>query len=221
MGGRKKPPPVTYKTTVPEMLGLPGVAVVKEPEEKVSDAYLRYAAGIYYSTDLNACTVDEMAKHPVYGTVPLYRLKRWSWEDEWLKMREANKEKWRQRIEAAIGNKLAQARVRQLEGLERIYNKALEKLEHDLVKANTWEGVAGILVRLAEVMDESRSKMAAEVWPSMVTHAGDNGNMQSMVRPKLSREEARAAAMLIIEKRRAQQKQNENSQKVQDGAEMD
>ena len=41
--------------------------------------YLRYAAGLFYTTDLRGTTVPEMAKHPVYGAASLRTLQ---WGEE-------------------------------------------------------------------------------------------------------------------------------------------
>lgn len=192
-------------TAVEVLPAKPGSPQAIARPEELTDKYLRYAAGIYYATDLNGCTVESLAKHPIYGTVGLKRLQAWCTEDEWVKRREANREQWRKRIEAAVGSKLAQARVRQLESLQRVYDRALAKLEQEAVRANTWEGVAGVLIRIAEVMDDWRAKIAQEVWPNLSEQMAQQGSVaNAMAKPKLSREEARAAALLIIQKRREQ-----------------
>lgn len=186
------------------------VRVVTDDSSTIVDSdqkYLRYAAGIYYTTDLRGCSVLEMTKHPIYGVVPIGTLERWCMLDDWVKRRVAVLEQWRKKIEAAVGNKLAQARVHQLESLQRVYDKVLLKLETDAVEAGTYEGLTNALLRLAEVMDDWRSRLAQEIWPAMAeASAGDGRSTALMVRPKLSREEARAAAVMIIQLRQQQLK---------------
>jgi len=221
---KKKPPPPKGDVfggeagkvgTAMTIVHGPGEAPPGDPKDR---AYLRYAAGVYYTTDLHGCSLTDMTKHPIYGVIPYGTLEYWSKQDEWVKRREANREQWRKKIEAAVGNKLAQARVKQLESLERVYQKVLEKLESDAVAAGTYEGLTNALLRIAEVMDEWRSKLAMEIWPSMAEASAEGSQGQAlMLRAKLSREEARAAATLIIQKRREQLKAEQEAKSEGEG----
>jgi len=205
---KKKKPPMSLVDVFGKLPG--AMRVVTDEPSTIVDSdqkYLRYAAGIYYTTDLRGCSLVDMTKHPIYGVVPLRTLERWCGLDDWTKRRAAVLEQWRKKIEAAVGSKLAQSRVHQLESLQRVYDKVLLKLETDAVEAGTYEGMTSVLLRLAELMDEWRARLAQEIWPAMAeASAGDGRSTALMVRPKLSREEAREAAMLIIQRRREELK---------------
>ena len=223
LSSQKNPPPTVNEAfggNAPESVALvrtpvfgnkpgPKPMAYAEPPPAESNAYLRYSAGIYYTTDMKGCTVEDLTRHPIYGVVPFRTLEGWCGKDKWVERRKAIQEDWRKKIEMAIGSQLARLRLAQLETLQRVYNKALEKLEGDMVAAKTWEGVATVLVRIAEIMDEFRGKVGSEIWANM--GVGGTEHLQAgnsmLGRPKLSQEEARAAALTILQHRREETQQ--------------
>jgi hypothetical protein len=189
----------TRQAPAPES-GRRPLSSIEPPDEADGMRYLRYAAGLFYTTDLRGTTVPEMAKHPVYGAASLRTLEKWCAKDRWIERRKQNLEAWREQIARGIGNELARVRTEQLVRLQAVFELALAKLENDLVDAKSWEGVAGALVKLAEVMDTWRDKIRGDVIPGIARSL----DPPAQARPQLTDEEARAAAMVIIHKRREQ-----------------
>ena len=168
--------------------------------DDVSSEYVRYSAGIYYTTDLGGCTLEQMSKHPIYSHVPIKKLYYWFSHDKWHERRAALREQWRKIIESRIGNELAKARASQLEAMNRVYQVALNKLEGNLVQAKSWEGVLVAFVRLTEVMEEFREKLARDL-------PAAGAGLPAPIRPKLNKEEIREAALMIVKKRMEQAEQ--------------
>jgi hypothetical protein len=193
-------------------LGRPPLSSIEPPEEADGMRYLRYAAGLHYTTDLRGSTLAAMAKHPVYGAVSLRTLEKWCRKDGWVERRRQNLEAWREQIARGIGNELTRVRTEQLKRLQAISDQAIAKLENNLVDAKSWEGVAGVLVKLAELMDDWRDKIRGDVVPDL----SRGFDPPAQARPQLSDEEARAAAMVIIHKRREQMRLEAARQKEPD-----
>lgn len=185
--------------------------VIEPPPEGDSDRFLRYSAGIFYTTDLNQCSIADLAKHPIYRAVPQWKLEEWSSADSWVDRRREIQERWRRQIEVSVGNELVRARVRNLKSLQDVYDKALEKLtdsvEDQVLEAKSWEGVAGALVKLAQLMDQWRTELAREIFSNpmiMGGAAGDAADQRAATAPnhaKLTVDEARAAAITILRQR--------------------
>ena len=125
----------------------------------------------------------------------------------------ANLDNWRQQVERSIGNELTRTRTQQLNRLQSIFERAVTKLENDVVLAKSWEGVAAVLVKLAELLDNWRDKIKADSVPQIAGAFSP----PSQTRPKLTDEEARAAAMLILQRRREQMRLDAARQNADQG----
>lgn len=110
------------------------------PEQEIPDEtnatkeFLRYAAGLHYTTDLNGITLAQLCEHPMFKTVSLKTMERWSVKDGWGDRRREVMERWRVQIEARVGNKLIQTKIALVEQMEKIQNhlfKRLVPLDHD------------------------------------------------------------------------------------------
>jgi len=125
-------------------------------------------------------------------------IKYWAAKDNWTDRRKHYREALRDRIAAQVGDKLTQARISQLQSLEEIFQIGINKLKTQLVDANSWEGVANAITKLSVFIDDQREKLAGQVSNPLQGQA----QIPSSVRPKLTEDEAREAAALIIRKRR-------------------
>lgn len=163
--------------------------------------YLRYCAGMYYTTDLRGCTILQLSKHPMFKIVPIDTLGRWAGEDRWVDRRQINLEQWRKAIEHKIGSELVRARKTGLEKLQTIFDKLFKKLDGDIVKANSYEGLVSAMVKLADLMDNWNDKIAKAVIPDMPSAVSVAGPAEQ-TRPKLTQREARESARLILKIRR-------------------
>lgn len=162
--------------------------------------WLRWTAGMYYTTDLRGCTIDQLSKHPMFKVVGLRTLATWSTEDRWVERRQINLEQWRRAIENKIGSELVRARKTGLGKLNKIFDKIFAKIEAEAVEGTTPQLVLAI-VRLAELMDSWNDRIAKAVIPDLPSQATVAGPAET-AKPQLTQEEARAAAKLIIQTRR-------------------
>ncbi len=183
------------------------LATVDAPEisenGEYSQRYLRYAAGLYFTTDIRCGTIDQLQRHPVFQEVPLSTLYQWASRDKWIARREDLLNRWREMIEKKIGESIVQKRVKDLEKLERLFDVGFEQLEKNAVEAKSWEGVAGALVKLMSLMDELREKIATQLNPAADMLMSPAASPVAQMAPKVTDDEARAAAKLIIQQRRA------------------
>ena len=195
----------------------------EDPEEvKGSWQYLRFSAGVYYTTATEHITTAAMAKHPVYSVVPRATLERWCTEDKWVDRRIEQMERWRRKIENAVADELARTRIAQLKGLESVYDKALKKLEENLVEAKSWEGVATALVKIAQLMDEWREKIGGtvvSVTPATPDHGVDDvRELSAKMKSRLTEQEARELALMVMQKRREEMRRRAVGEEEPEGS---
>lgn len=164
--------------------------------------WLRWAAGMYYTTDLRGCTIEQLAKHPMFKIVSIYTLAEWSQEDRWVDRRRVNLEQWRRAIENKIGSEVVRAQTEMVSRIRVLFDKVYAKVEASAVEGNTAQ-LVNSLVKLAELMDTMNDKIARAVIPDMPAQ------VQSMAagpaegaKPNLGQTEARAAAKLVLKMRR-------------------
>lgn len=217
--GTKRLPPKKkgpFKDSVPEVtpervqalmraprVGPKGKSKVLPPQDEIdNNQFLRFSAGLYYTTDLNGPSMAQMAKHPVFGKVTIDTLYYWSTQDRWVERRRVNIDNWRRTMENKIGNELVKMRTDMLSDLRTVFDKSLKKLTSGKLKARSYEGMVTALVRLAELMDSWNDKLFHAAIPDMpvVSAVGSSAPMES--KPRLSKEEAHKAASAILEMRR-------------------
>lgn len=177
--------------------------LVPEPGTE-SWAYLRFAAQIHYTTDLQGTTVEKMHKHPMFSRVPLSTLQAWSKHDKWVMKRKEVLEKWRAQIERTVGERLVQARIQALERVTKIRDRLLKKLEEEnslmLLPADK---AVNALVKLMQMEWDMSEVVLGTILPKLQNAPGqptDDGTIPHV--PRLSPEEARDAAKAILASRR-------------------
>lgn len=184
----------------------PLTAALVPPENMETEtptlAYLRYSAGITYTANMDGLTVQDLAAMPMFKDVGLSRLQYWRSKDKWDERRREILERWREQLERKVGSEIIQARITDMKRLEGLYCKALTKLEGDYIPANSWEGMAGAAVKLSKTLDDMRQRIGADLLPQTGI-AGGSGSALALPQAKFEAEEIRAAAMTIIESRRA------------------
>jgi hypothetical protein len=204
----KKPPPKPRKakrTPVQRKDGRPTKASIEFEEGSKSYAALRYSAGRYYATDAdNMCSLLELSKLPMYSMVSLSALTRWCADDGWVERRRQFIENLNKKYESKLGTALVQARLNQLKKTEdvidRVFKTLVTKAKDQVLEANSLEGAANAYARLCVVLDDQREKLADAVMPEPI--AVQQQAQLPAVRPRLSMEESRAAALTIVRMRR-------------------
>ena len=173
----------------------------------------RYLAGIYYTTDPNACDLREMSKVPMFSKVALRTLFYWSTHDEWNARRLKYWKLLEEQAQAAIIGKLSAARAQEVRQLEHLWEDCYNKLSNNLVLTGTWEGVGHFMLKLLSQLEEHRVKATAS---QQVLQAGVNMDAKALLR--VTDEEARAAALFLLERRRADQAKQVNPPDAEEGA---
>jgi hypothetical protein len=135
---RKKGPPFAKDLKFPHPGTLPIADVIEKavqmlpssaliPDQK-SRAYLRWFAGLFYSSDLNAISIVQMSKHPLFQSVGYAQLSKWSSDDKWAEQREALFSRVQMQLQERVADEIVQKRVRELGELKRVSQKVLAKL---------------------------------------------------------------------------------------------
>lgn len=170
---------------------------------------LRRWACQYYTLSVNQVSLSEMSKTPPFSRVPKRTLEKWSSDDGWVSKRREAQERIRQIVEQQLGNEIAQERMNQLKELQRVYDEGIRQLtdetEGGRLRANSFEGAVGAVVRLADLMDTWREKLARQVGgviESTEAGAGDGDDRVYTPAPKLSVDEARSVVKEILRMRR-------------------
>lgn len=180
-----------------------GKSTLTPPSQQQTMQWLRFSAGLYYTTDFQGTTVEKMAKHPIYGAVKLTTLRTWCAEDRWVTRRSQNLERWREAIERKIASEIVKARQDQLERLRAIFDKTAKKLEDDVVEPKSYEGLMQALVKLASLMDEWNEKLGRAIIPDMPIATPTEASIAApQTKPQLTDAEARESAKVIMSMRR-------------------
>lgn len=184
----------------------PVVVTIEAPgseDESPSFQYLRFSAGLAYTTDVNGVTVEALSqRHPYTGAVTLKTMQEWARKDQWVARREALVLDWRRQIEAKMGEKTVQQAITDLDSTDKLFEQAMNKLMKGVGAVNSYEGLINATVRLMEFRANLRGQILSAVAPTHGTPGGPNSPLGQMPRPKLSLEDARAAASAIIQRRR-------------------
>lgn len=207
------PPPKSPPARTPVPPALPAAAEPPEREagesaRRGSLSWLRHAAAVEYATDQSSCTIEELHRRAIFVGINLGTFKQWSFEDKWGERRATFQKQTQEKMQRAIGDELVRRRLKTMERLDTVLDKALKKLEDEAVQMNSWEGVATVLVRLIQMMDEFHEKVAGNLLTGltpMQSEAGGSGvvaPISQAARPRLNDDEARAAAKAIIHMRR-------------------
>lgn len=182
-----------------------GKSTVVPPEESLdNNRYLRWSAGLYYTTDLRGVTFEQMSRHPFFGKVSMDTLARWSTQDRWVERRNQNLDNWRRAIENKIGSELVKSRTDQMVRMRELFDKIMDqvlKKGRSALKAKSLEGLVSALVKLADLMDNWNEKLFHSVIPDMPASAAI-ASVPAASKPRLSINEARAAAKIIMKMRR-------------------
>lgn len=170
---------------------------------------LRRMAAVEYATDQHQCSLAQLQSRPHYvNTVTLRTLEKWSVQDKWAEQRESFVRTWMSAVEQRMATALARQQIQQMESLEKILNKQIEKLTNEALTATTWEGAINGILRIMDKMDELRERVTGALIPDNVgstaatVPTGNVVNVPAAARPVLTNPEARAAALTVIRMRR-------------------
>lgn len=172
---------------------------VESPEEGevIGIEWLRHSAALHYVTSLDGISIRELHKRPPFDQVSETSLERWCAEDEWVRRRQKYMARIRSDIEAHIAEKMVETRIEQLKQIDAKVGKLFTEI--DGVAPKSKEGLITATVRLLEAGDNLREKLSKEVVPE---HLGGVQQETIPLTPQLDREDARAAAKAVLQRRR-------------------
>lgn len=175
------------------------------PDEK-SLFYLRWAAGVYFSTSINGVTIRDISTHPVFSAASHDQIKKWAADDGWIEQRRSMLERIRTTIEARIGGEIVQYRLGQMKDLQEVYTKSIDILMNRSggmpPVVNSYEGLLNATIKLVTTLDEFREKFGRQVSPVLAGQGHQDAAGVLPVRPKLTPSEARIVAKAMLVKHR-------------------
>jgi len=147
-----------------------------------------------------------MAEDPEFAAVSITTLERWCAEDQWVDQRVRYFESLKKGMESKLGENLVNERVKTLEEINSLMTNALNKLSSNIVEPNSFEGLMSAVVRIAEFREKLLDKIMGSIGPMEV---GGEVKNPSRARPKLTVDEIRDMAKVVLQKRRNLQRAGE------------
>ncbi len=121
----------------------------------------------------------------------------WSRDHAWSQKRRAFQDECLERLRAKVGDELVQQRQLDLERMETLKERVLQALPS--AEPKSLEGLVGSLCRLIQLQDDMRSTVLPQMPPTAQPVGGSP--LRPDMKPRLTDEEARAAATTIIRMR--------------------
>lgn len=227
----KRPPPkgqVLATSRSKTLIELPGPDPVEmRPGFGVSKRsrrnYLRSRAGSIFVVDPSMPTIDDIASSPEFSEVPNSTLRNWAQEDAWEERRREFIESINARVRQRIGNELVQQQIRILKDCDTIYEKNMEiftgQSGFDMPPPKSYESFLRAHTTFIRAISEMGRDVIDVVVPPTVPQ-GEPVDEVSRVLPELSTEEARIAALAIVQQRRQLRSKN-NDEDEDDGETLD
>jgi len=224
----KAPPPRkavrTPMQVPPGGPGRPPKSSIEYEGDPTSYPYLRALAGEKYITDMDQGSIADWQRTPLFQIIPLETMQRWSAQDGWVEKRRVFFDSIRKRAEAKLGTVLAQARFEQLKESRKVkdvaFNLIVKKGKKAVLEAKSMEGMINAYTKLIQVIDEQSEKLADMVLPEPAASLEGSDTMLPVVRPRLSQEEAAAAALTIVRMRREEMRAAMRSEEAEKKGEV-
>lgn len=167
---------------------------------------LRYAAGKDYVCTFKDISVTELAQRPMYRAINVRRMQNWCAVDNWVERRRAWREEYRKAMERAIGTQLIQTRREYMKRAEDVLNMLFGKLLPEgeegavMLEPTSLESLTSATRQWWRELIEEKKELADAILPEPI--AAQGADTTSIVKPELSQDETRAAALTIVRMRR-------------------
>lgn len=214
---RKKAPPKGKRVppkhaVVKRGPGRPPAAQALAPYEDSRMSARRAAAVVYITDVVHYCTIEQLAKMPMFEHLSLGVYKRWAKLDRWSEQRKRFETMLNDRAEREMANKLLRERRAELEKAHALYQDMIGTLSNKKTRPEpkSFEGMVGAFVKLGQYIEALRVVTLDNMDLFKTTPVEGEGEQQEVVRkihPDLSPEEMRAAASAILEARRARHRE--------------
>lgn len=198
----------------------PGFGVSKKSRMN----FLRARAGIYFMMDQTMPTIEDICAHSEFDEVSLTQMRNWASADRWQEKRREFWEGINAGVRKRIGNKLIERQIKILDDCDLIYKRNLDFLTGDDGRAvpqpKSYESLVRAHVYLIKAQSEMTRDMIDVVVPPVTPETVVGDEMPRIV-PEFTAEEARVAALAVVQQRRQLQSQNNPVKDDDDGEKMD
>lgn len=168
-----KKTPKAKKTMKPTTVVVPKQAVTVAPLHPPAgvpgrpsgNITLRIEAQAVYLQDMHGCTVDDVHRDARFKHISISTFRQWSNQDDWIGKRKVAYKNLEKRLTEETQARLTEYLYHEIQDLQKMRSKAKELLHgteaSPAVKAQSWEGVAKVLL-LTEERIASIAKLAAD-----------------------------------------------------------
>lgn len=178
---------------------LPNFDVEKLISGEQDARVLRLYAGHCYATDLGGCTIAGLHQIEPFTYIPRTTLRTWSQEDDWQGQRQRFRESLSHKLADKVADVITQDRVDQVQAVMREADRVLDMMRVAAVP-KSYEGMAGVWLKMQEFLEDMRTKMATVVSQSPLGEEHGVANIQT----NLTEEEAKEAARAVVKFRQAE-----------------
>lgn len=173
--------------------------------------YLRARAGTIYMVDPSMPTIEDLATHPDFDGVSVGTMRTWAHADNWNEKRQQFRESVNEGVRKRIGNELIQQQIKILRDCDALYAQNLDFLTGqngiEVPAPKSYEGLLRAHTAFIKAISEIGREVIDVVVPATVPQS-DQADQISQVMPELSSEEARIAALAVVQQRRQLQAAN-------------
>jgi len=197
---KKKRQPVTAAPTPKKKKRPVNTALVPTKADGTLDyGELRAKAAHYYITSLDRISVAQLNDQDPFSSVSLHTMREWATKDGWTDLRRAFFERLQLRAAEVMAEKMVATRKNQIDNLTVLLEDALGQIM--LTPPKTREGMMQAYIKAGQFLDDLTEKVSNAAQGAFSKAQSSQLRSTSKVKPALTKAEARAAAMAVIEKR--------------------
>jgi hypothetical protein len=228
----KRPPPkgrVLATAKAKTMIEMPGPDPVEiwpgfGRSKKSRMHYLRAQAGWMYTTNEKLPTVQDICELPMFREVEVKQMQHWCGADRW---NERRKEFWdgiNQGVRKKLGNELIQRKIEMLEDCGKIYDQNIDMIMGnsglERPQPKNYESLLRAHTNLLKTMVIMGHDVIDVVVPAVTPETVTLEDIPKIA-PELTAEEARIAALAVVEQRRRLRSRNQELEDDDDGETVD
>jgi uncharacterized FlaG/YvyC family protein len=175
-------------------------------------AAVRYSAELYYINDvIGNISLRDLSELDRFKMIKLKTLEMWAQQDRWLAQRREKQARIKQGLEERISMQLIQSQLKQIDELQKIYDRAVAFARNSTVRPKSFEQTAMVALKLSERMGNMRQDLSDKLAPpaydqdetTQETGETKRRKLPDDVIPQIPPDEAMAAAHAIMRARRS------------------
>jgi hypothetical protein len=228
----KRPPPKGQVLVTPRgktLIELPGPDPMEmKPGYGVSKKsrthYLRARAGMIFMVDPSMPTVEDLCQHPDFSEIKPATMRNWAHSDQWQEKRQDFRESINAGVRKRIGNELIQQQIRILKDCDALYDQNMDYLTGnsgvEVPAPRSYESLLRAHTMFIKTISEMGREVIDVVVPPVTPQVEGVDQVQKVI-PELTNEEARVAALAVVQQRRQLRSRNPSEEDEDDGDTMD